>query len=229
MSDFAGFPPELFSFFEGLARDNSKAYWRAHEEIWRAHVRQPLQALLTDLADEFGPLRMFRPNRDVRFTKDKSPYKLWAGATSAAQARGGIGYHLEVSASGLVVGFGAMAMDRDQLQRFRHAIDDPTSGATLETILTALADRSLPVIPGAEPPLKRLPTGYPAEHHRAELLCWKGVAVVREDPRADWMHTTAVLATTRQVWRAAQPLRAWLDAHVGPVEEVTTSTAARRS
>ncbi len=70
-----------------------------------------MQALLADLDGELPPLRMFRPNRDVRFSKDKSPYKLWAGATSESRAVGGTGYYLRIQASGLVTGCGAIVID----------------------------------------------------------------------------------------------------------------------
>jgi uncharacterized protein (DUF2461 family) len=70
MSEFRGFAPELFTFFEGLAKDNSKSFWNAHRAEWEQYVRDPMRALLEDLAGEFGPLRMFRPNRDMRFSKD---------------------------------------------------------------------------------------------------------------------------------------------------------------
>ena len=78
---------------------------------------------------------MFRPNRDVRFAKDKSPYKLRAGATSESRAVGGIGYYLSVSASVLTVGYGAMAMATDQLQRFRAALAVETSGIAFERVV----------------------------------------------------------------------------------------------
>jgi len=107
MSGFRGFPPELFTFFAGLEKNNSKEYWAANKTTWENKVRQPMQVLLADLNGEFPPLRMFRPNRDVRFSKDKSPYKLWAGATSESRAVGGTGYYLRVQASGLVTGCGA--------------------------------------------------------------------------------------------------------------------------
>ena len=72
MTAFRGFPRELFAFFEGL-HDNSKAYWTANKATWEEHVRQPMLALLAELSDEFPPMRMFRPNRDARFAKNKSP------------------------------------------------------------------------------------------------------------------------------------------------------------
>lgn len=219
MSFFSGLPPELFTFFEGLARDNSKAYWTANKAAWEEHVRQPMLALLAGLAEEFPPMRMFRPNRDVRFAKDKSPYKLWVGATTESRAVGGTGYYLEVSTSGLVTGYGAMAMARDQLQRFRTALDDDHSGQEFEDLITTLASRSLPVTCGAEPPLKTGPPGYPATHPRSQFLRWKGAVVIQEYDKADWMHTPQALDKIREVWRGAQPLKDWFDAYVGKAED----------
>lgn len=229
MSTFDGFPRGLFTFFEGLEQDDSKEYWSANRSVWEEQVRRPMLALLADLADEFGPLRMFRPNRDVRFTKDKSPYKLWTGATSESRAVGGTGYYLQVSSAGLVTGFGAMAMARDQLQRFRSALDDESSGRAFEELRTAMAHRSLPVSCGVEPPLKRVPPGYPASHPRSELLRWKGAAVVQEDDRADWMHTVEARTRIRDVWRGAQPLAEWLGTYVGATEEPVRSAPVRRA
>ncbi|HEU0317423.1 MAG TPA: DUF2461 family protein, partial [Solirubrobacteraceae bacterium] len=73
---FDGFPPEAFAWFAGLEADNSKAWFTAHRETYDRAVRGALEALLDDLAGELGgEVRMFRQNRDVRFSADKSPYK----------------------------------------------------------------------------------------------------------------------------------------------------------
>jgi len=215
MSGFRGFPPELLTFFAGLEKNNSKEYWAANKTTWENKVRQPMQVLLADLNGEFPPLRMFRPNRDVRFSKDKSPYKLWAGATSESRAVGGTGYYLRVQASGVVTGCGAMVMARDQLQRFRASLDDDASGHRFEELTTELAARSLPVTSGAEPPLKGAPPGYPKSHPRAEFLRWKGAVIVKEYERAEWMHAPEALGRIRDVWRGAEPLKEWIDTQVG--------------
>ncbi len=218
MSVFRGFPPDLFTFFEELEKDNSKSFWNAHKPVWEEQVRAPMRALLDELAEEFGQLRMFRPNRDVRFSKDKSPYKLWVGATSESRAVGGTGYYIQVSATRLTTGFGTMLMARDQLERFRAAIDDEQSGRAFEELQQMLAAGSLPITSGIEPPLKTGPRGYPSGHPRTEFLRWKGAAVVQEYDRAAWMHSSEALARIRTVWRGAAPLKAWLDAHVGASE-----------
>lgn len=214
MTTFRGFPPEFFAFFTELSVDNSKAFWQANKHRWERDVREPMHSLLAELAGEFGALRMFRPNRDVRFSGDKSPYKLWTGATSEADAVGGIGYYLEASAKGIVTGYGAMLMAPDQLHRFRAALDDETSGTEFEQIATTLASRGLPVSYGAEQPLKTAPRGYSIDHPRIMHLRWKGAAIVQEWARADWMHSPRVIENVREVWRDALPLKNWLTDHV---------------
>ncbi|WP_166348943.1 DUF2461 domain-containing protein [Phytoactinopolyspora limicola] len=215
MSGFDGLPPELFTFFERLRQDNSREFWDANKSTWVTMVHDPFEALLAELAGEFPPMRMFRPHRDVRFSKDKSPYKLWVGATSESRAIGGTGYYLRVDESGLATGYGSMVLARDQLRRFRAAIDDDHSGRQFEELTTQLATASLPVTFGAEPPLKTSPPGYPKTHPRIEHLRWKGAAMVKEYDRADWMYTRQALDTIRGIWRAAEPLKQWMDTHVG--------------
>ncbi|WP_448656849.1 DUF2461 domain-containing protein [Microbacterium lacticum] len=214
MSTFQGLPPGLFEFFTDLRADNSKAFWQANRARWEHDVRDPMRSLLADLSDEFGPLRMFRPNRDVRFSKDKSPYKLWTGATSESQAVGGIGYYLEASAHGIVTGYGAMLMTSEQLRRFRAAIDDEPSGTEFAHLLDTLTAQSHPVSHGAEDPLKTTPRGYSADHPRIQFLRWKGAAIVQEWATADWMRTPEALDAIRGVWRGAAPLKTWLGNYV---------------
>jgi uncharacterized protein (DUF2461 family) len=77
---FGGFPAEAFDFFEGLEADNSRTYWQANKALYDSCVKGPMEALLAEVAGEFGPGRIFRPHRDVRFSADKSPYKTNIGA-----------------------------------------------------------------------------------------------------------------------------------------------------
>lgn len=213
--EFRGLPPGLFAFFDDLARDNSKAFWQANKGRWERDVREPMRVLLAELTDEFGPLRMFRPNRDLRFSRDPSPYRLWTGATGTDRAVGGVGHYLAASANALTVGYGAMAMAPGQLRRFRAAVDGAEAGAEFERLTAALEARALPLSPGADEPLKTAPRGYSSDHPRIRFLRWKGAAVIKEWDVADWMHTAAALDAIREVWRAAAPLRHWLELHVG--------------
>jgi hypothetical protein len=109
---FAGWPAEALEFYEGLAADNTKTYWTRHKAEYEEHVLRPMTELLEELAPEFGDPKIFRPYRDVRFSKDKTPYKTHIGALV------GRGY-IQLSAAGLAVGSGMYHLDAGQLDRYR--------------------------------------------------------------------------------------------------------------
>src|SRR5690349_18124868 len=67
---FAGFPTSALTFYAGLEADNSRDQWQEHWSTYENDVREPMLALLDGLEDEFGEARLFRPNRDVRFSAD---------------------------------------------------------------------------------------------------------------------------------------------------------------
>jgi uncharacterized protein (DUF2461 family) len=91
---FQGWPEEALDFYDGLEVDNSKAYWLAHKEIYETCVLAPMAELLAELEPQHGETKIYRPYRDVRFSKDKSPYK------TAIAAHAGDGY-IQLSAAGL--------------------------------------------------------------------------------------------------------------------------------
>ncbi len=96
---FKGWPVEAVEFYEGLQADNTKAYWQEHKSVYERCVKGPMEELLAELAADFGAGRVFRPYRDVRFSKDKTPYKL----NCAASLPGG---YVSFSAEGLFAGSG---------------------------------------------------------------------------------------------------------------------------
>jgi uncharacterized protein (TIGR02453 family) len=132
---FAGWPGEAVEFFEDLEEDNTKSFWQVHIETYEISVKRPMEELLAELEPEFGAGKLFRPYRDVRFSKDKSPYK-----TNIAAAVGPFGY-VTLSAEGLGVGAGMYVMAPDQLDRYRRAVDLEKSGTTLELIVEAVQNK----------------------------------------------------------------------------------------
>jgi uncharacterized protein (TIGR02453 family) len=208
---FRGWPSEALEFYEGLEADNSKTYWTAHKDVYEEQVRAPMVALLADLEPEFGPGKIFRPYRDVRFSADKSPYKT---AIAATLERGG---YIHLSAKGLAAGSGMYQMERDQLARYRAAVDDDKSGAALEK-LVARASKDGVEITGHDR-TRRPPRGYPVDHPRADLLCNKGLIAWKEWPVAAWLGTAAAKKRVVDFLRAAGPLNEWLGTHVGPSAE----------
>src|ERR1700710_1948199 len=113
---FDGIPLAALDFYEDLENDNSKAFWTAHKHVYETAVRAPMQALVTELEKQFGPGKFFRPYRDIRFSKDKTPYKthqgVWFGESSL---------YLQVSAAGLSLAAGYWHTKSPQVARLRRA------------------------------------------------------------------------------------------------------------
>ena len=214
---FSGWPAEALKFFEGLETDNSKAYWTAHKAVYEASVRAPMAELLDELAEEFGPGRIARPYRDVRFSPDKSPYKT---SIYAILEDGG---YVNFSADGLVAGIGYYQMAPDQLDCYRLAVADDKSGAELVGIIERLTAGQVEV--GGSSGLKSAPRGYPKDHPRIELLRHKGLIAWRHWPAAPWLHTAAAKQRVVKFLRLTAPLHAWLDDHVGPTTTAAAPTA----
>lgn len=214
MASFNGWPDAALDFYRDLERENTRAFWTAHKGVYEHNVKAPFIALSDLVAEEFGPLRVFRPNRDVRFSKDKAPYKTRCYAVT--EGDGGQAYYVEISAKGLVLASGYWMMANDQLSRYRLAVDDEPTGTALERIVADLRVQKL-MIEGHG--LKTAPRGYPRDHPRVELLRHKSVAAVRTFPPARWLGTPAAAERIVEVWRAAGPLNEWLAHHVGPSTE----------
>jgi uncharacterized protein (TIGR02453 family) len=204
---FTGFGEGVVEFYDGLTADNSKAYWTDQRAVYEADVRAPMQALLADLEPEFGPGKIFRPYRDVRFSRDKTPYKTHCGATAGP-------FYVQVGADGLLVAGGYYQMASDQVARFRTAVDDERRGSDLEKRLAAVEGLTV-----AGETLKTRPRGYDPDHPRIDLLRHKGLYAWRAWEPDDMLHEPSTLDRVAATWRMLRPLTEWLDDHVGPSEQ----------
>jgi uncharacterized protein (TIGR02453 family) len=207
---FTGWPAEALDFFDGLEADNTKTYWTEHRAVYDNAVLAPMAALLADLEDEFGPGKIFRPYRDVRFSNDKTPYK-----TNIA-ARVGDTAYLELTVDGLGGGRGMWEMASDQLDRYRRAVDSEKTGRALEKLVTTLERKDIVV--SAHGQLKTAPRGYPKDHPRIDLLRQKGIVAWRQWPVAPWLGTATAKRRVVEFLRAAGPLTEWLAANVGATD-----------
>jgi uncharacterized protein (TIGR02453 family) len=203
---FGGWPEEALDFYDGLAADNSKTYWTKHKETYDAAVLRPMTELVEELAPEFGETKIFRPYRDVRFSKDKTPYKTHIGALV------GSGY-IQLSARGLAAGDGMYGMAPDQLDRYRLAVAGDRTGGELEDTIAAIESRGIGV--GGRDVLKTAPRGYPADHPRIGLLRYKSIVAWKEWPVEPWLETAAAKDRVVGFLRTTRPLSDWLDTHVG--------------
>jgi uncharacterized protein (TIGR02453 family) len=212
---FEGFGEGALRFYDELAATNTRDWFQANRRWYERDVRAPLEHLLADLAAEFGEGKVFRPNRDTRFSRDKSPYKTNAAAVVGGPNMGGEESHalyVQISADGLMVAGGAYMLDSDGLARYRAAVDDDRSGKELARIVDRLERAGAEI--GAHDKLKTAPRGYPVDHPRIELLRWKGITAWFEHPPEPWLFTPKARDRVAEDWRAIGPLNAWLDTHV---------------
>jgi len=217
MTAFTGFPEQALVFYEGLEADNSKAYWTDHREVYREFVLAPFEALLRELEPEFGAGKMFRPYRDVRFSKDKTLYKTQASAVVDGP-EGSL--YVQLSADGLLVAGGYWHTQSDQVARLRAAVADEAAGADLLRVLATLEATGFTV---SGERIRTTPRGYDRDHPRIALLQHKTLTAALAEPPQEWLHTAQCRDHVVQAWRALAPLSAWLGRHVGPSREPARS------
>jgi uncharacterized protein (TIGR02453 family) len=220
MIQFTGFPPDALDFFVELEGNNERPWWQANKQRFEGSVAEPMRALLDQLEPEFGSFKVFRMNRDVRFSADKSPYKTAHAAMT--EGVGGGAEYVQISATGLFVGAGIYHMARDQLERFRTSVADDRRGRELEAAI-AEARRQRLDIGGIEPALVTAPRGWPKDHPRVGLLRMKGLITLRDLGAPAWIHSRRAVNEVANAWRAGAPVTSWLERNVGPTEEPARS------
>ena len=205
MSDgFGGFPPEAFRFFRDLAKHNNRDWFQAHKHVYEQACREPMKALRAAIDPPFGAGWLSRINNDMRFNRDRAPYKTRIEA-------GVKGLYVSVGAQGMYVGTGIYKPEPATLRKLRQAIAADASGRTLQTIVAALRRKGYTV--STHESSANPPRGYDAGHPRVELLKMKDIHAGRmfEPPT---LTTPKALAHVKKVMADLRPFRAWIEEHV---------------
>jgi len=226
------FGPEALAFLRGLARHNAKPWFEAHRNDYEVHVKQPMADLVEEMdlrfarfAPEFvgDPKRsVFRLYRDIRFSRDKSPYKTHAacwffhgGGTSKVGREahgGGAGFYFHLQPGASFMGGGCWMPPRPALQKFRAAIAGDVRGFERVVLPPRLPRRFGGL--SEESMLKRVARGYPEDHPAARWLRFQSFTVGRSvsDAQVTGARLTALLEAD---YRAMLPLVRWLNGTLG--------------
>jgi uncharacterized protein (TIGR02453 family) len=202
---FQGFPSAALDFYDDLEMDNTKSFWEAHKGVYAEAVKAPMVALTEALAPEFGTAKIFRPYRDVRFAKDKTPYKTHQGAYVAVAPA--TGWYVEVSSPGVRVGAGFYHAESADLARIRDGIADERTGTELAKVLRSLKRKGFEL--GGET-LKTTPRGYDADHPRIDLLRHKSMTLGKSYGFEPVIHTAELLDLVRKDWRSLRSFVDWV-------------------
>lgn len=214
MSDpFSHLIDETQSFLTELAQDNSRDWFAAHKTRYDDRLARPATRLLAAVADGLRAShglnlrgKLFRPQRDLRFSSDKTPYHthLHLHWTLAGPGRQHPALFFGIDPDRVRAGGGVLVFDRLVLEDWRQAVAGPL-GPALARDLADLAARGL--TPSAPPELKQVPAPFTADHPQAMLLRRKGLTVWADLPAAD---RTRPLEGLLSLFRDLQPLLARL-------------------
>jgi uncharacterized protein (TIGR02453 family) len=231
---FAGFRPAALTFLRALRRNNRRDWFEANRETFEREVKAPLKAFVEDLDVRFATVApefvgdpkasLFRIHRDIRFSKDKSPYKTHAafwifhrapgrGVGQTVDGGAGFYFHLEPGAS--LVAAGLWMPPRPKLQRVRDAIaDDPE--AWEEVVLNPAFVRRFGGLNEGDPGavLKRLPRGYAPGHPAERWLRFNSFTVSRALSDAD-VQSARLPTMVMKEFTAMLPLTRWLNRALG--------------
>ncbi len=182
--------PEAQAFLRELSQNNTREWFSAQKKRYEAELKTPATLLLAQIADTLGrrmdrsvTTKLFRPHRDVRFSKDKTPYHLhlhmlWSLPRAGHQAPG---LFFGIAPDYVRAGAGVMAFEKPVLMRWRVELDTPF-GTEMRKALESAADHGLHL---GDAELKRVPAPYSPDHAQADLLRHKGLAVWKDLPKAD--------------------------------------------
>jgi uncharacterized protein (TIGR02453 family) len=204
-AEFTGFPQQALDFYDDLEVDNSRTFWEKHKGTYEYSVKRPMVALCAALGEEFGDAKVFRPYRDVRFAKDKTPYKTAQGAF--VEVGPAIGWYVEISARGVRTGAGFYDASGERIAHIRAAIDDDRRGNDLAAMIKKLEANGW-VIGGHV--LKTAPRGYDLSHPRIDLLRHKSLTIRHDYDFEPIIHTPELLEAVRDDWRTLRPFVEWV-------------------
>ena len=220
---FSGFTRETTRFLKGLSRNNNKAWFDAHRDDYEEHYLAPAKKFVEAMGARLVKLApdvvaeprvngsIFRVNRDIRFSKDKTPYKdhidlwFWEGR-SRKQAISG--FYLRVRADGVDIGAGAHHFEKPTLDAYRKRVADARSGEALAKLALKLERAGFPVR-GEQ--YKKLPRGVePISEVRDKLMRHGALFSDVDEKRPSELFSSAFLNFCLARWRKLAPLHRWL-------------------
>ena len=215
---FAGFSKDAPGFFHELSVEMNRDWFLTNKERYEATWVAPMTALLDEVraklckayGGKLGAPKIMRIHRDVRFSKNKQPYKTHIGA-SIATAKGHTALYLHLGVTEEFVGCGAYFFEPKQLVKWRKTIAGK-GGEPLAKLVAKLRKTGYEI--GGHDDYVRVPKSYAADHPRAELLKQKGLTGAFPAMPKGLLHKAGLVDWIATHGKAMAPLVTWLDEHV---------------
>jgi len=222
MAQFNGFSKEYFSFFNNLKKNNSKEWFEKHRGEYDEFVMHPAREFVTEMGKKLRKIApgvnaipkinksLFKLNRDVRFSNDKSPYKtymgiwLWEGDRKRMECSG---FYLHMENKNVLIGVGIKMFSKPLMDRYRKAVVDKKQSAALKSAVKRVAGKGY-LIDGKH--YKKVPRGYDADHPNAEYLLYNGLTARVEEKVPDAFYSDALIDHAYTHYKNMLPLHRWL-------------------
>jgi uncharacterized protein (TIGR02453 family) len=219
---FTGFPLGTRDFYKDLAENNNKEWFAEHKPFYTQAILPAAQALVRDLGKrlcEFTPDiiadprlngsgSIFRIYRDIRFSRDKSPYKSFLGILwwqGSGKKTGNSGFYFHLEHDRLILYTGINLFPRDMLDTYRQQVLE--DGQRLQTSIQQIKSQGYTI--GGDQ-YKRHPAGYDKNHAHADLLLYKGLWASLEGPIPDEFYAVDLIDICLEHFRSMAPLHHWL-------------------
>lgn len=224
---FNGFPPEMITFFKELRENNNSTWFQENKDIYEKFVKEPSQDFVLEMGEMLRRLSpdiiadpkvnrsLFRLNRDVRFSKDKRPYKtnlgiwFWEGQGKRMECSG---FYFHLSPPTIMLGVGLYIFPNHILKKYRAAVVHPVMGRDLAEAVAEVEAKGYEV--GVRH-YKKVPGGYDAGHDNAEFLLFNGLTAHIETDIPLEFHSRDILDYSFQKFKEMDPIQKWVKQMIG--------------
>jgi uncharacterized protein (TIGR02453 family) len=220
---FHGFTKIAFKFFKYLEENNTRGWFEDNRIIFEKNVIEPAQEFVMEMGERLKSISpkivaipktdksIFRIYRDVRFSKDKTPYKTHLGIffwEGPRKKLGNPGFYLQLDKSSILIAGGLYTLPNDLLKPYRDAVSDSKKGTEIAKILKKATKNPDYKLGGSH--YKRVPSGYSVENPNADLLLHNGLYVYYEGPVPEEAYSRDFLDYSFGVFKDILPLHKWL-------------------
>jgi uncharacterized protein (TIGR02453 family) len=216
------FTKDTVNFFARLEKNNNKVWFEAHRNDLEQYVMEPARVFVMCMGDvlrEIAPnvqaipsidKSIFRLHRDVRFSKNKAPYKtnlgifLWEGPAKKMECSG---FYTHIEPKNFFVGLGMYMFTPEQIKKFRDAVSDPANAEELTKIIRKLKTKGYKI---NEASFKKIPRGYDKEYKYADLLKYNGLYAFYESNDWDELLNSDQIKFLYKKFKEMLPIHKWL-------------------
>lgn len=219
---FEGFSEETVRFFEKLKKNNNKDWFQSKKDLYEAHVKHPSMEFVMAMGEKLKRLSpgvqaipkvnqsLFRINRDIRYSKNKTPYKtnlgilFWEGPRKRMECSG---FYFHIGDRKLFLGVGMHIFTPDLLKKYRTAVIDKKEGPKLTRAIKSVSKKGYTI---GTVHYKRISRDYDPHHVRAQYLLHNGLTAGIEEPLPEELGTPGIIDYVFLHFKNMAPIHKWL-------------------